>query len=117
MNTKLLLLTSLAASGLIAGSTALAAGGGNGYGARGAGRGNCVYGTPAECPFGGTGPGRQIRSGNQGVTNPNRTPKQDGTGGAQQNPNRQPKKDGTGGPNKPANPDCPQDGSGPGPRK
>jgi hypothetical protein len=109
MKSKILILTSLLGAGLIAGPVGYARGGSAG------GRGACPFGnTPGSC-------GRaQMRAAqgtaNRGATNPNRTPKQDGTGGKQDNPNRTPKEDGTGGPGKPANPLGPQDGSGPGPR-
>lgn len=49
---------------------------------------------------------------NLGSTNPNRTPKLDGTGGPAANPLRTPKLDGTGGPGKPASPVGPQNGTG-----
>lgn len=115
MKTKYLVISSLLLAGLSF-SPALFAGGGNGNG-----RGQCLYGSPDNCPLAQAGDctGPQMRgrgAGYRGADNPNRQPKRDGTGGPQQNPNRMPKKDGTGGPNKPANPDCPQDGTGPGPR-
>jgi hypothetical protein len=102
MKTKLLAITSLLFAALSF-SPALLAGNGPGPGA---GRGQCVYGSPENCPNyqAGTCPGPQMRgqgNGNHGANNPNRAPKRDGTGG----------------PGKPANPTGPQDGSGPGPRR
>ncbi len=109
MKSKMLILTSLLGAGLMAGPVAFARGG------PGGGRGVCPFGnTRGSCGM------SQMRAAqgtaNQGATNPNRTPKKDGTGGKQDNPNRTPKEDGTGGPGKPVNPVGPQDGSGPGPR-
>ena len=112
MKSKILILTSLLGAGLIAGPFAFARGGPG----PGAGGGVCPYGNvPGSCQLGRqpNAPGAANRS----ATNPNRAPKQDGTGGRQQNPGRTPKQDGTGGSGKPANPAGPQDGSGPGPRR
>ncbi len=114
MKSRIIVLTSLLGAGLIAGPGLFARGGAGG-GFRGGNGGVCPYGnTRGSC---GMYQGRSAQgTANRGATNPNRTPKQDGTGGKQENPNRTPKQDGTGGPGKPANPSGPQDGSGPGPR-
>ena len=107
--TKAFILTSLLGAGLVTGPFAFARGG------PGPGRGVCPLGNLCRAgamnPLPGAG-----GTANRGATNPDRTPKQDGSGGTQDNPNRTPKQDGTGGPGKPANPAGPQDGSGPGPR-
>jgi hypothetical protein len=95
MKIKITLLSVLLGAGLVASASAAAARGnaGNGRGSQG-----------------------QTQRGNP--SNPDRMPRQDGSGGCQgqsdcvPNPDCEPKRDGSGGPHKPADRDCPQDGSG-----